>query len=57
MRVVLEQQRIHIGAMPTLQWVPFANDLVAYAARCVPVQTREFDIFSMWFFALEIIQV
>jgi len=55
-RVVLEQQRAHIGAMPTLQWIPFAADLAAVAARCVPVSTRETDIFSLWFFVLDLIQ-
>lgn len=43
--------------MPTLQWIAFASDLVAFAGRCIPVATREFDIYSLWFFGLDIIQV
>ncbi len=57
LRILLEQQRLHIGPMPTLQWSAFATDLVAHAARGVPVVTREFDVFSLWFFALDVIQV
>lgn len=47
---------MHVGNMPALQRIGFASELVAYSARCVPIATREFDIYSIWFFALDVIQ-
>jgi hypothetical protein len=55
--VLLENQKLHVGNMPALQRIGVATDLVAYAARCIPVANREFDIYSIWFFALDVIQV
>ena len=43
--------------MPALQRIGVATDLVAYAARCIPIATRVHDIYAIWFFALDVIQV
>jgi len=55
-RVIMEQQKRYIGGMGTIEWVRFATGLVSYCARPVPNPHRDFDLWALWFFVLELLQ-